>query len=279
MQVYSDINSPYHLPWTKFLNRFMYIRCWPAKPSDPSILISNLFQKGDTLVHILPFFCPLIHYMWFYLCEQEKFKDFNNEGALVWHETNIPYAVWKPESTRTLSMKYYPSENVKHNSTVYARVFFARYCHLQGHPVWITNMSRTRCSTSCCCLMQGGNASEFDTEFKRLVRNGNKSIDEIRATEFTRLDRNGVVYLDHAGATLYFELQMESVFEDLNSNVYGNPHIQSEASAGTLDIAREAHQQVMHITCLLFLTCAIFLVQDGESYQRKFSLARVPGWF
>ncbi|WCJ30009.1 Molybdenum cofactor sulfurase [Euphorbia peplus] len=132
---------------------------------------------------------------------------------------------------------------------------------------------------TCCCLMQGGNASEFDTEFKRLVLNGNKSIDEIRATEFTRLDRNGVVYLDHAGATLYFELQMESVFEDLNSNVYGNPHSQSKASAGTLDIGRESHQQIMHLPCLLFLPCAIFLVQDGESYQRKFSLARVPGWF
>ncbi|WCJ30599.1 hypothetical protein M5689_012147 [Euphorbia peplus] len=89
-----------------------------SKPSDPSVLISNLFQKGDTLD------------MWFYLSEQEKFKDFNNEGALVWHETNIPYAVWKPESTRTLSMKYYPSENVKHNGTVYAHVFFAR----SGYP-------------------------------------------------------------------------------------------------------------------------------------------------
>ena len=48
--------------------------------------------------------------MWFYLSENDKFNDFGNDGALVWHETNIPYAVWKPASTRTLSMKYYPSE-------------------------------------------------------------------------------------------------------------------------------------------------------------------------
>lgn len=48
--------------------------------------------------------------MWFYLSENVKFNDFGNDGALVWHETNIPYAVWKPESTRTLSVKYYPSE-------------------------------------------------------------------------------------------------------------------------------------------------------------------------
>lgn len=34
-----------------------------------------------------------------------------------------------------------------------------------------------------------------------------------------------LVYLDHAGATLYSELQMESVFKDLTSNVYGNPRI------------------------------------------------------
>jgi hypothetical protein len=48
--------------------------------------------------------------MWFYLSEQERFNDFNNEGALIWHETNIPYAIWGPESTRSLSLKYYPSE-------------------------------------------------------------------------------------------------------------------------------------------------------------------------
>ena len=48
--------------------------------------------------------------MWFYLSEQEKFSDFSNEGALYWHETNIPYAVWTPESIRTRSLKYYPSQ-------------------------------------------------------------------------------------------------------------------------------------------------------------------------
>lgn len=48
--------------------------------------------------------------MWFYISEHEKFNEFSSESALVWHETNIPYAVYGPESTRTLSMKYYPSE-------------------------------------------------------------------------------------------------------------------------------------------------------------------------
>lgn len=48
--------------------------------------------------------------MWFYLTENEKFNDFGRESALVWHETNIPYAVWGPESTRTLTLNYHPTE-------------------------------------------------------------------------------------------------------------------------------------------------------------------------
>ncbi|KAG2679697.1 hypothetical protein I3760_11G063500 [Carya illinoinensis] len=97
--------------------------------------------------------------------------------------------------------------------------------------------------------------------------NGLKTIDEIRATEFKRLNgrifffsitRNsilskfhflflffGLVYLDHAGATLYSELQMEAVFKDLATNVYGNPHSQSDSSYATCDIVREARQQVL----------------------------------
>lgn len=90
----------------------------PKKPSDPSNLISNLFQKGEPLD------------MWLYLSENEKFNDFGNEASLVWHETNIPYATWGPESTRTLSLKYYPSETLKNNGSLYAHVFFAR----SGYP-------------------------------------------------------------------------------------------------------------------------------------------------
>lgn len=48
--------------------------------------------------------------MWLYVSEHEKFNDFGNEQALIWHERNIPFAVWGPESTRSLSLKYYPSE-------------------------------------------------------------------------------------------------------------------------------------------------------------------------
>ncbi|XP_039016782.1 cleft lip and palate transmembrane protein 1 homolog [Hibiscus syriacus] len=89
----------------------------PKKTAEPSTLINNLFQKGEPLD------------MWFYLSEHEKFNDFGNE-ALVWHETNIPYATWGPESTRTLSMKYYPPQSLKNNGSLYAHVFFAR----SGYP-------------------------------------------------------------------------------------------------------------------------------------------------
>ncbi|CAK9156049.1 unnamed protein product [Ilex paraguariensis] len=68
--------------------------------------------------------------MWFYVSEHENFNDFSSEGALVWHETNIPYGVWGLESTRSLSLKYHPSEALKHNGSLYAHVFFAR----SGYP-------------------------------------------------------------------------------------------------------------------------------------------------
>lgn len=52
----------------------------------------------------------LLQDMWMYLSENDKFSDFGNEDALIWHETNIPYAVWAPTSTRTHSLTYYPTE-------------------------------------------------------------------------------------------------------------------------------------------------------------------------
>ncbi|XP_073061585.1 molybdenum cofactor sulfurase-like [Primulina eburnea] len=70
-----------------------------------------------------------------------------------------------------------------------------------------------------------------------------KNIDDLRANEFKRL--NEVVYLDHAGAALYSELQMEAVFKDFNSTLYGNPHSQNNCSLTTGDIVGEARRQVL----------------------------------
>ncbi|XP_047326781.1 molybdenum cofactor sulfurase isoform X2 [Impatiens glandulifera] len=72
-----------------------------------------------------------------------------------------------------------------------------------------------------------------------------KNIYEIRSTEFKRLLDSNRVYLDHAGATLYSELQMEAVCKDLTSNVYGNPHSQSDSSFSTSEIVRKAREQVL----------------------------------
>ncbi|KAL0379291.1 UNVERIFIED_CONTAM: Cleft lip and palate transmembrane protein 1 [Sesamum radiatum] len=87
-------------------------------PTQSSHQISNLFHKGEPLD------------MWLYLSEQESFNDFGSERALVWQESNIPYAVWTADSSRTLSLKYYPSEDLKKNGSLYAHVFFAR----SGYP-------------------------------------------------------------------------------------------------------------------------------------------------
>ncbi|KAL5731571.1 molybdenum cofactor sulfurtransferase [Ranunculus cassubicifolius] len=83
--------------------------------------------------------------------------------------------------------------------------------------------------------------NEFGSDYG--YPNSPKNIDQIRSTEFKRLQ--DLVYLDHAGATLYSELQMESVLKDLNSNVYGNPHSQSDSGSATSEIVRAARQQVL----------------------------------
>nr|CAB3468709.1 unnamed protein product [Digitaria exilis] len=70
-----------------------------------------------------------------------------------------------------------------------------------------------------------------------------QGIDDLRAADFKRLE--GMVYLDHAGATLYSEGQMADVSEDLMSNVYGNPHSQSDSSMATSDLVTSARHQVL----------------------------------
>jgi hypothetical protein len=64
--------------------------------------------------------------LWVYVSEESQFTNFGNEKALIWHETNIPYAVWTPDSVRHKKFTYRPSEAVQHNGTLYAHVFFAR---------------------------------------------------------------------------------------------------------------------------------------------------------
>jgi hypothetical protein len=52
----------------------------------------------------------MIQDMWLYLSENVNFYDFGNEAALVWQETNVPFAVWGPNSVRKHKIVYHPSE-------------------------------------------------------------------------------------------------------------------------------------------------------------------------
>ncbi|KMZ64783.1 putative Cleft lip and palate transmembrane protein [Zostera marina] len=97
---------------------FMKFFAPKQQPAEPSKFMSNIFEKGDRLD------------MWLYLSEKDKFEDFGNESALLWHEIDVPYASWEPESRRSQILKYYPSEDLKHNGSLYVHVFFA----LSGYP-------------------------------------------------------------------------------------------------------------------------------------------------
>ncbi|CAI5951531.1 unnamed protein product [Closterium sp. NIES-64] len=76
----------------------------------------NLFRKGEDLD------------MWVYITEGEKFNNFQDESALVWTESGIPYTMYDaPAARRTLEFTYYPSKAVTEgNGTVFAHVYFAK---------------------------------------------------------------------------------------------------------------------------------------------------------
>ncbi|KAK1440120.1 hypothetical protein QVD17_05945 [Tagetes erecta] len=105
----------------------------------------------------------------------------------------------------------------------------------------------TKCNMTPSKLNMDTAKQQFLTQFGESYGypNAPNSIDHIRATEFKRLDGN--VYLDHAGATLYSELQMEAIFKDLTTTVYGNPHSQSSSSLATSDIIEDARHQVLKL--------------------------------
>ncbi|GMN27047.1 hypothetical protein TIFTF001_001511 [Ficus carica] len=101
-----------------FASKFLSPKSRPSDPSQSQGVMSNLFQKGEALD------------MWVYLSEKHIFNDFSNESALLWHESNIPYSLWGPHTSRTLSLKFHPSQGLKQNGSMYAHVFFAR----SGYP-------------------------------------------------------------------------------------------------------------------------------------------------
>lgn len=59
-----------------------------------------------------------------------------------------------------------------------------------------------------------------------------------------------VCYLDHAGATLYSETQLKNVFEDLQTNVYGNPHSLNHCSKESSDLVDHIRRRYNMVTNL-----------------------------
>lgn len=61
--------------------------------------------------------------------------------------------------------------------------------------------------------------------------------------EFNRLA--GLTYLDHAGTTLYSSSQVRAMMQDLEANMYGNPHSRNHmTSQRTLDRMDDVRHQV-----------------------------------
>uniref|UniRef100_K3WYH6 Molybdenum cofactor sulfurase n=1 Tax=Globisporangium ultimum (strain ATCC 200006 / CBS 805.95 / DAOM BR144) TaxID=431595 RepID=K3WYH6_GLOUD len=62
------------------------------------------------------------------------------------------------------------------------------------------------------------------------------AIDRMRAQEFAHME--GSVYLDHAGATMYSSVQLQRVFAELSTGLYGNPHSTSTTVRAVGDVKR-----------------------------------------
>lgn len=53
-------------------------------------------------------------------------------------------------------------------------------------------------------------------------------------------------YLDHAGATLYSEVQIKNIYNDLCTNLYGNPHSISSCSKNVTDIVDQVRSNILN---------------------------------
>lgn len=83
------------------------------------------------------------------------------------------------------------------------------------------------------------------------------SLEALRS-EFPKLA--STVYLDHAATTLYSSRQLQCVFDDLSSNLYGNPHSQLSG----LDCSNSKAEELKALT-----------LQVGMRMQQDIPLASV----
>jgi selenocysteine lyase/cysteine desulfurase len=71
------------------------------------------------------------------------------------------------------------------------------------------------------------------------------ALDALRATDYARLDAAGDVYLDYTGGGLAADSQIRAHLNLLSSNLFGNPHSGSPASATTTALVERARRVVL----------------------------------
>ncbi|XP_062987312.1 molybdenum cofactor sulfurase [Elgaria multicarinata webbii] len=72
---------------------------------------------------------------------------------------------------------------------------------------------------------------------------GGESPQGVRQREFARL--GGITYLDHAGTALFPQSLLKSFTDDLNENVYGNPHSQNISSKLTYNTIEHVRYRIL----------------------------------
>ncbi|HEV2351992.1 MAG TPA: aminotransferase class V-fold PLP-dependent enzyme [Terriglobia bacterium] len=90
-------------------------------------------------------------------------------------------------------------------------------------------------------------AASMDREFATAwpAYAGTRPLDLLRQNEYSRLDRQGHVYLDYTGAGLYATSQVREHTRLLESNVFGNPHSQSPASAPITEWVEQCRHKIL----------------------------------
>ena len=74
-------------------------------------------------------------------------------------------------------------------------------------------------------------------------------LDRLRATDYARLDRADHVYLDYTGGSLYAASQLRRHHDELNENVFGNPHSNNPTSKAMTERVERARAHVLDYFC------------------------------
>ncbi len=67
----------------------------------------------------------------------------------------------------------------------------------------------------------------------------------LRKNEYYQLDKSEHIYLDYTGGNLYSKSQLKKHFNQLNENIFGNPHSTNPTSKFSTQLVEEARQKVL----------------------------------